>query len=108
MCGYGYGYYNCTLFRGFIQIASFFRTLSPSPPLYAGIEGGHCHGACRPQWFSIVESHGFTPNIPMSGPGLELRTLVSKADVLTTILPHLSTTLHSLLDDRAGAIYHPI
>ena len=44
----------------------------------------------------------------MPGPGIELRTLASKADVLTTTLPHLSTTLHSLLDDRAGAIYHPI
>ena len=39
---------------------------------------------------SKVQSQIFTPNIPMPGPGLELRTLSCKANVLTTTLPRLS------------------
>ena len=36
---------------------------------------------------SNVESQVFKPNIPMPVPGLELRTLSRKADVLTTAAP---------------------
>ena len=39
---------------------------------------------------SKVQSQIFIPNIPMPGPGLELRTLSCKANVLTTTLLRLS------------------
>ena len=38
-----------------VKIASLFQNIIAKPTfLYAGTEGGHCQGACHPQWFFYV------------------------------------------------------
>ena len=42
------------LLRSHLTSQQFLRTSTPSRPFYADTEDGHCHGACRSQWFFYV------------------------------------------------------